>query len=72
MMGAGGITEVISCVLACREGVLPATIGTSELDPACEGVDIITAEARKCRVRTAMSNAFGFGGQNSSIIVSAE
>ena len=72
MMGAGGITEVISCVLACREGVLPATIGTSVLDPACEGVDIITAEARKCRVRTAMSNAFGFGGQNSSIIVSAE
>ena len=72
MMGAGGITEVISCVLACREGVLPATIGTSELDPACEGVDIIMAEARKCRVRTAMSNAFGFGGQNSSIIVSAE
>ncbi|OKZ02115.1 MAG: beta-ketoacyl-[acyl-carrier-protein] synthase II [Bacteroides sp. CAG:1060_57_27] len=72
MMGAGGITEVISCVLACREGVLPATIGTSELDPACEGVDIITAEARKCSVRTAMSNAFGFGGQNSSIIVSAE
>ena len=72
MMGAGGITEVISCVLACREGVLPATIGTSELDPACEGVDIITAEARKCSVMTAMSNAFGFGGQNSSIIVSAE
>ena len=72
MMGAGGITEVISCVLACREGVLPATIGTSVLDPACEGVDIITAEARKCSVRTAMSNAFGFGGQNSSIIVSAE
>lgn len=72
MMGAGGITEVISCVLACREGVLPATIGTSDLDPACEGVDIITAEARKCSVRTAMSNAFGFGGQNSSIIVSAE
>ena len=72
MMGAGGITEVISCVLACREGVLPATIGTSELDPACEGVDIITAEAKKCSVRTAMSNAFGFGGQNSSIIVSAE
>ena len=72
MMGAGGITEVISCVLACREGILPATIGTSKLDPACEGVDIITAEARKCSIRTAMSNAFGFGGQNSSIIVSAE
>lgn len=72
MMGAGGITEVISCVLACREGVLPATLHTKELDPACEGTDIITGSARKCSIRAAMSNAFGFGGQNSSIIVSAE
>ena len=72
MMGAGGITEVISCVLACREGLLPATLHTSEIDPACEGVDIITGSARKAGIRTAMSNAFGFGGQNSSIIVSGE
>lgn len=72
MMGAGGITEVITCLLACREGILPPTLHTSELDPACEGMDIITGEARKCHIRAAMSNAFGFGGQNSSIIVSAE
>ena len=72
MMGAGGITEVITCLLACREGVLPATMNTSELDPACAGVDIITGRARRSGIRAAMSNAFGFGGQNSSIIVSAE
>ena len=72
MMGAGGITEVITCLLACREGVLPATMNTCELDPACAGVDIITGSARRSGIRAAMSNAFGFGGQNSSIIVSAE
>ena len=72
MMGAGGITEVISCVLACRKGILPATLHSSEIDPACGGVDIITGSYRKSGIRAAMSNAFGFGGQNSSIIVSAE
>ena len=72
MMGAGGITEVISCVLACSEGTLPATLHTSDIDPACSGVDIISGSARKCTVKAAMSNAFGFGGQNSSIIVTAE
>ncbi len=69
MMGAGGITEVISCLMACREGILPATVHTSVLDPSCEGVDIITGEARKKKIHAAMSNAFGFGGQNSSVIV---
>lgn len=72
MMGAGGITELIACVLACSEGIVPATIHTEELDPACDGIDIVIGEARKCSVRAAMSNAFGFGGQNSCIIVSAE
>ena len=72
MMGAGGITEAISCVMACREGLLPATVHTKEIDPECEGVDIITSQARKCNIRAAMSNSFGFGGQNSSIIVSVE
>lgn len=71
MMGAGGITEVIACLMACREGLLPATLRLSEADPACEGADLITGEARRCPVKAAMSNAFGFGGQNSCVIVSA-
>ena len=71
MMGAGGITEVITCLMACREGLLPATLHLSEPDPACEGADLVTGRSRTCSVRAAMSNAFGFGGQNSCIIVSA-
>ena len=70
MMGAGGITEIITCLMACREGILPATIGTSHLDESCKGMNIITGDVIRRNIRYAMSNAFGFGGQNSSVIVS--
>ena len=71
MMGAGGITEVIACLMACREGILPHTLNTTQLDPACEGVDVIVGQPRQMKIKAAMSNAFGFGGQNSSVIVAA-
>ncbi len=71
MMGAGGITEVIACLMACREGLLPHTLNVTELDPDCEGVDVIVGAPRKASIKAAMSNAFGFGGQNSSVIVAA-
>ncbi|MCF0172744.1 MAG: beta-ketoacyl-[acyl-carrier-protein] synthase family protein [Bacteroidales bacterium] len=70
LMGAGGITETIACLMACRTGIIPATIGTSAIDPACEGVRIVTGGPARANIRYAMSNAFGFGGQNSSVIVS--
>ena len=54
MMGAGGITEAIACIQAIREGVVPPTLNRGE--------------SRKMTVDTAMTNAFGFGGQNSSLI----
>lgn len=68
MMGAGGITEVIACVKAVETGVLPPTIHCIEQDPACD-LDVIPNEARHTVISYAMSNAFGFGGQNSSVIV---
>ncbi|NLT40200.1 MAG: beta-ketoacyl-[acyl-carrier-protein] synthase family protein [Clostridiales bacterium] len=68
MMGAGGITEVIACVKAINTGLLPATLGCTEKDNKCD-IDVVTGEFRRARVRAAMSNAMGFGGQNSSIIV---
>ncbi len=71
MMGAGGITEVIACLMACREGILPHTLNVTKLDPECQGVDVITRQPRRTAIRAAMSNAFGFGGQNSSVIVAA-
>ena len=69
LMGAGGITEVIACIQAIRTGILPPTLNYMTPDPFCD-LDYIPNEARRTRVDTAMSNALGFGGQNSSIIVS--
>ena len=69
MMGAGGITEVITCVKAIETGVIPPTINLNEVDPECAGVDFVPNTAKRAEIKFAMSNAFGFGGQNSSILV---
>ncbi len=69
MMGAGGITEVISCVKAIETGIIPPTINLNEVDPECAGIDFVANTAKKADISYAMSNAFGFGGQNSSVIV---
>ena len=69
MMGAGGITEVITCVKAIETGVIPPTINLNEVDPECAGLDFVANTAKKADIKYAMSNAFGFGGQNSSVIV---
>ena len=67
-MGAGGVTETIACVLSIRDGILPPTLNVTEPDPAC-GLDCVPLAARKKEYDIAMSNAFGFGGQNASILV---
>ena len=68
LMGAGGITELIACIMAVREGILPPTLNLDTPDPLCD-LDYIPRIARETRVDAAMSNSLGFGGQNSSIIV---
>jgi 3-oxoacyl-[acyl-carrier-protein] synthase II len=68
LMGAGGVTEVIACIKAIETGVLPPTINYHTPDPDCD-LDFVTEGPRKADVKVAMSNALGFGGQNSSIIV---
>ena len=70
LMGAGGITEVIACIQSVREGIIPPTINYHTPDPTCD-LDYVPNQARKAKVRCAMSNSLGFGGQNSSIIISA-
>lgn len=65
MMGAGGITEAIACIQAIREGIVPPTLNLEDCD---SDLDLVRGECRKMTVDTAMTNAFGFGGQNSSLI----
>ena len=69
MMGAGGITEIITCVKAIESGILPPTINLDHIDPECLGPDLIPKYAKKQNIDYAMSNAFGFGGQNSTVVV---
>lgn len=68
MMGAGGVTETIACIKAVEEGIIPPTLNLSTPDEACD-LNYIPDKAEKRSVNYAMTNAFGFGGQNSSLIV---
>lgn len=68
LMGAGGLTEIITCIKAIEHNILPPTINLHDPDPACD-LDYVPNSAREAKVNIAMSNSLGFGGQNSSIIV---
>ena len=68
LMGAGGVTETIACVKAVEEDILPPTLNQIEKDPECD-LDFVPNESRKSTVNVAMCNAFGFGGQNASLII---
>ncbi|MDA1297534.1 MAG: beta-ketoacyl-ACP synthase II [Chloroflexi bacterium] len=67
-LGASGALEAIACVQAVREGVMPPTINQHTADPECD-LDYIPNEARESAVNTALSNSFGFGGQNACIVI---
>jgi 3-oxoacyl-[acyl-carrier-protein] synthase II len=67
-LGAAGGVEAIFCTLAIRDGVLPPTINQETPDPQCD-LDYIPNEAREADVEIAVSNSFGFGGHNASIVL---
>jgi 3-oxoacyl-[acyl-carrier-protein] synthase II len=70
LIAAAGATELIICLLTLRDNVVPPTINYETPDPACD-LDYVPNQAREHRCRAALSNSFGFGGQNITLIATA-
>lgn len=69
LIAAAGAVEAITCLLAIRDGVLPPTINYETPDPDCD-LDYIPNQPREKKIKAALSNSFGFGGQNVALILS--
>ena len=67
-LGAAGAIEALICLLAMRDGVLPPTINVDDQDPECD-IDVVPNVARRAQVDVALSNSFGFGGHNVTLIM---
>jgi len=69
LLGASGGVELVLTILALRRGVIPPTINYQNPDPTCD-LDYTPNEARQRKLKAAMSNSFGFGGHNATLLVS--
>ncbi|RJO60991.1 MAG: beta-ketoacyl-[acyl-carrier-protein] synthase II [Dehalococcoidia bacterium] len=68
LIGAAGALEASICALVIKEGIIPPTINLTHPDPNCD-LDYVPNKARKAKVKIALSNSFGFGGHNSTLIL---
>jgi len=68
-LGASGSVEVIICALVIKKGVVPPTINYETPDPECAGLDFVPNVAREKKIKKSLSNSFGFGGHNASIVL---
>jgi 3-oxoacyl-[acyl-carrier-protein] synthase II len=68
MLGGAGAAEAAACVLAIENGIVPPTINLTDPDPECD-LDYVALTAREVDVSVAMSNSFGFGGHNATLVL---
>ncbi len=68
LMGAAGAVELIVSLLAIKNGVIPPTINLENPAPECD-LDYVPGRAREKEINTVLSNSFGFGGNNSTLVV---
>lgn len=69
LLGAAGAIEAIICLLAIRDGIVPPTINTTEVDPGVpQNLNLVLNESVSTPVKVAMSNTFGFGGHNATVV----
>jgi 3-oxoacyl-[acyl-carrier-protein] synthase II len=70
LLGAAGAVESIACILAIKNGIIPPTINYETPDPECD-LDVTPNQPKERKIRTALNNAFGFGGHNACLLFSA-
>ena len=68
LLGAAGAVEAIYSVLAIVNNVAPPTLNLENPSEGCQGVDLVPLKARERTINTALSNSFGFGGTNASLV----
>lgn len=68
-LGAAGVNEAIYSMMMMRDGFIAGSANVQDLDPAAEGFDIVK-QTRDAKINTVMSNSFGFGGTNATLVFS--
>jgi 3-oxoacyl-[acyl-carrier-protein] synthase II len=68
-LGAAGAFEVVMCLAAMAEGVVPPTAGLVNLDPACARLDLVFGAPRRARLERSLSTSSGFAGTNATLVL---
>ncbi|HBM90680.1 MAG TPA: beta-ketoacyl-[acyl-carrier-protein] synthase II [Rhodospirillaceae bacterium] len=68
LLGAAGAVETIYCLKAMQAGLIPPTLNLDDVSEGCEGIDLVPYKAKEKEINIALSNSFGFGGTNASLV----
>lgn len=71
LLGAAGAVEAVYSIKAIETGILPPTLNLHNVSEACQGIDLVPLKAKEKKVRAVLSNSFGFGGTNASLVMKA-